>query len=578
MNNQKYWELRRAREMYQHMEEAEKLARELDIAYRKAALYLQGEAEQIFNKYQDKYNLTRAEAEYLLKDSKVPENIEELKQLLNKDKERYKELLQELETPAYKARIDNLANVYGQLDSIVLPMIANERRKHIALYEKLAEDAYYQTVFDLQQYSGYGFDFKALDKKTIKKVLDTRWTAKNFSQSIWDNTHALAESVKREILVNLLTGRPLVKAQQAIQEEFQSGSNAARRLVRTESAYVCNQLQIEGYKACGIEKYIFVAILDLKTSVICRNLDKEVFLVSEAVVAVNYPPMHPWCRSTTIAYVSKEILAKMKQSAIDPFTGKRITVPGDMTYKEWYKKYVQGNEKAIAKQKAITNKSYDKDQYERYRKVLSDYVPETFEKFSKIKYNNKEEYGKLKHAYRIANQYKRNSGNMDPMKIVELHDEAVRNKTLLTGNARKKGNMGIAEFDGDLYIANSQINNVNEAYYVNFKGDKNCLIVQPDVPRFKAKFVDTHVRDVDSEYKLFEYLSKLADDGELHTLKLLSEKPMCQSCLDVMDDFKQRYPNVSVEATSYDESKRNSKSNKVFEFDVKRKYKNENTK
>lgn len=340
MNNQEYWELRRAREMYQHMEEAEKLARELDIAYRKAALYLQQEAEKVFNKYQDKYNLTRAEAELLLKNSKVPENIEELKQLLTKDKERYKELLQELETPAYKARIDNLANVYGQLDSIVLPMIANERRKHIALYEKLAEDAYYQTIFDLQQYSGYGFDFKALDKKTIQKVLDTRWTAKSFSQSIWDNTHALAESVKREILVNLLTGRPLVKAQQAIQEEFQSGSNAARRLVRTESAYVCNQLQIEGYKACGVERYIYVAILDLKTSQICRSLDKEDFAVDDAKVGVNYPPMHPWCRSTTIAYVSKEVLAKMKQSAIDPATGKRITVPGDMTYKEWYKKYV----------------------------------------------------------------------------------------------------------------------------------------------------------------------------------------------------------------------------------------------
>lgn len=396
MNNQEYWELRRAREMYQHMEEAEKLAKELDIAYRKAALYLQGEAEQILNKYQDKYNLTRAEAEYLLKNSNVPENVEELRRLLSKDKERYKELLQELETPAYKARIDNLANVYGQLDSIVLPMIANERRKHIALYERLAEDAYYQTIFDLQQYSGYGFDFKALDKKTIQKVLDTRWTAKSFSQSIWDNTHALAESVKREILINLLTGRPLVKAQQAIQEEFHSGSNAARRLVRTESAYVCNQLQIEGYKACGVERYIYVAILDLKTSQMCRDLDKEDFAVEDARVGLNYPPMHPWCRSTTIAYVSKELLAKMKQSAIDPATGKRITVPGDMTYKEWYKKYVKGNKTALAKEKAQNNTSLDKEQYEKYKEIFPDEMPDTLEKFKDLKYNNTKEWERFK--------------------------------------------------------------------------------------------------------------------------------------------------------------------------------------
>lgn len=340
MNNQKYWERRKAQQMYEYMDEAEKVSAELERVYKQASMYIQKEAQKIFDKFQSKYDLTRVEAELLLKNRKTPQDIEALRRLLQEDKKNV-ELLKEYESQAYKARIDRLSNLYGQLDSIVLPMIAAERSKNILLYEKLAEESYYQSIFDLQQYSGYGFNFKALDKKTIKKVLDTRWSGKNFSQAIWDNTHALAESVKKEILINLLTGRPLREAQQAIDNEFGKGYNKARRLVRTESAYVCNQIQRESYKACGIEKYIYVAILDLKTSLICRGLDKEVFPVSEAKVAVNYPPMHPWCRSTTIAYVSKDVLAKMKQSAIDPATGKRITVPGDMTYKEWYDKYVK---------------------------------------------------------------------------------------------------------------------------------------------------------------------------------------------------------------------------------------------
>ena len=326
--------------MYEYMDEAEKVSAELEKAYKQASIYIQKEAQKIFDKFQSKHDLTRAEAELLLKNRKTPQDIEALKRLLQEDKKNA-ELLKEYESQAYKARIDRLSNLYGQLDSIVLPMIAAERRKNILLYEKLAEESYYQSIFGLQQYSGYGFEFKALDKKTIQKVLDTRWSGKNFSQTIWDNTHALAESVKKEILINLLTGRPLREAQQAIDNEFGKGYNKARRLVRTESAYVCNQIQRESYKACGIEKYIYVAILDLKTSLICRGLDKEVFPVSKAAVGVNYPPMHPWCRSTTIAYVSKDVLAKMKQSAIDPVTGKRITVPGDMTYKEWYEKYAE---------------------------------------------------------------------------------------------------------------------------------------------------------------------------------------------------------------------------------------------
>lgn len=572
MNNQKYWERRKAQQMYEYMDEAEKVSAELEKAYEQASIYIQKEAQKIFDKFQSKHDLTRVEAELLLKNRKTPQDIETLKRLLQEDKKNA-ELLKEYESQAYKARIDRLSNLYGQLDSIVLPMIAAERRKNILLYEKLAEESYYQSIFDLQQYSGYGFNFKALDKKTIQKVLDTRWAGKNFSQAIWDNTHALAESVKKEILINLLTGRPLKEAQQAIDDEFGKGYNKAHRLVRTESAYVCNQIQRESYKACGIEKYIYVAILDLKTSLMCRNLDKEVFLVSEAVVAVNYPPMHPWCRSTTIAYVSKDVLAKMKQSAIDPATGKRITVPGDMTYKEWYKRYVRGKEDVIAKQKTATNKSYDKDQYERYREVLGDYVPESFEKFSEIKYNNKEEYSKLKHAYRIANQYENNSGNMDAMKIVELHDEAVRNKALLTGSARREGNMGIMSLDGELYYANSKIKNKSSAGYNNFKGDKTRLVVSPEKETFEWKTIN-HPRNVDSEFKLFEFAAQIVKDGKPHKLELLSEKAMCKSCRGVMKQFKRRYPNVDVTATSHkaEKAKKHSNHNYTFEYDVKTEY------
>lgn len=572
MNNQKYWERRKAQQMYEYMDEAEKVSAELEKSYKQASLYIQKEAQKIFEKLQSKYDLTRVEAELLLKNKKTPEDIESLRRLLQEDKKNA-ELLKEYESQAYKARIDRLSNLYAQLDSIVLPMIAAERRKNILLYEKLAEESYYQSIFDMQQFSGYGFDFKALDKKTIQKVLDTRWSGKNFSQAIWDNTHALAESVKKEILINLLTGRPLREAQQAIDNEFGKGYNKVRRLVRTESAYVCNQIQRESYKACGVDKYIFVAILDLKTSMICRGLDKKDFPVSKAAVGVNYPPMHPWCRSTTIAYISKDILAKMKQSAIDPATGKRITVPGDMTYKEWYKKYVEGKEAVIAKQKAVTNKSYDKDQHTRYREVLGDYMPETFEKFSEIKYNNKEEYSKLKHAYRIANQYEHNSGNMDPMKIVELHDEAVRNKSLLTGNARKQGNIGIMDLDGELYYASSKIGDKSSAWYNNFKGDKTRLVVSPEKETFEWKTIN-HPRNVDSEFKLFEFAAQIVKDGKPHKLELLSEKAMCKSCRGVMEQFKRRYPNVDVTATSHktEKAEKHNNHNYTFEYDVKTEY------
>jgi len=54
--------------------------------------------------------------------------------------------------------------------------------------------------------------------------------------------------------------------------------------------------------------------------------------------------MHPRCRSTTIEALSPELMKKLERRARDPVTGELRTVPGDMTYREWYGKYVEGGE------------------------------------------------------------------------------------------------------------------------------------------------------------------------------------------------------------------------------------------
>ena len=55
---------------------------------------------------------------------------------------------------------------------------------------------------------------------------------------------------------------------------------------------------------------------------------------------MNYPPLHPWCRSTTIAYDEDADYSKLERRARNPETGKVEYVPADMSYKEWYDKYV----------------------------------------------------------------------------------------------------------------------------------------------------------------------------------------------------------------------------------------------
>lgn len=57
-----------------------------------------------------------------------------------------------------------------------------------------------------------------------------------------------------------------------------------------------------------------------------------------------------------------------------------------------------------------------------------------------------------------------------------------------------------------------------------------------------------HDRKIDSEYKLFEYASRICNDGKAHKIELLSEKAMCDSCKSVMKQFKERHSNVIINA------------------------------
>lgn len=101
-----------------------------------------------------------------------------------------------------------------------------------------------------------------------------------------------------------------------------------------------NQMELLSYEEADIEKYIFVAVLDKRTSRICQEHDNQVYDRDKAVPGVNCPPMHPWCRSTTVAYDEDADYSKLKRRARNPVTGKTELVPADMTYKEWYSKYV----------------------------------------------------------------------------------------------------------------------------------------------------------------------------------------------------------------------------------------------
>lgn len=393
MDNQEYWENRAAWRMYEEMQKAEGTADDIAKIYLQSSKYLQLQMEGIFERYRSKHKLSEADARRLL-DSMDGTTVQEMLQKLRdgeSDKAK-KGLLAELEAPAYQARITRLMELQNRIDYVMQNIYHQEQQISTAFYESLAKDTYYRSIFETQKQTGLAFSFSHIVDKQIDRVLSMNWSGKHYSERIWKNTGDLAQELKRELLANLLTGRSEREAAEVISNRFASGAMQARRLVRTESCFVSGELTAKAYKECGIEHYRFLATLDLRTSETCRSMDGKVFPVSERQQEVNYPPMHPWCRSTTISTISDEELKKMERRAYNPKTGKTEFVPGSMTYGEWYKKYVEGNPEALAEEKAIKNHASDKKQYEQYKKILGKDIPDSFVKFQKMKYNEPEKW------------------------------------------------------------------------------------------------------------------------------------------------------------------------------------------
>ncbi|WP_239028089.1 minor capsid protein [Streptococcus suis] len=396
MDNQKYWEKRKAQRMVQAMDQAEQTAKQLDEIHKLASRHITSKIDQIFESYRRDHGLTEDEAARVLANVKDLSDIRELKLALQNttDSEEIRQLLILLDSAPYASRIEKYEALQREVDNLPARLYKAENEASRAFYDEFIPDAYYHSIFDLQQQSGVAFAFNRIDPEEIRSIQQTPWLGANYSERIWGNTQALANELQKQLAVSLLTGRSAHETAEVINAQFSKGSYNSRRLVRTEASHFHAEMEALAYEEAEVERYRLVAVLDLRTSSICREHDGEVYLVSERVKGKNYPPLHPWCRTVTIALDDDEWLAKATRSARDPVTGKTIQVPANMTYKDWYEKYVKPKYKADNLD--IWQIERANNQYEKYKSILGDKAPKSLEDYIDLKYNDREGLEQLK--------------------------------------------------------------------------------------------------------------------------------------------------------------------------------------
>ncbi len=194
MSSLSYWERRQARRMFEYMQSAEDTADDIAKLYQKASGYISYELDKIFERYKRKHHLTDAEAYRLLNDLNDKTSLDELKQALvapGKGQTRAG-ILAELESPAFQARLERLQQLQNQIDLTMQQVYKQEKVRSASHYVDLANEAYYRSIFDIQQRVGLSFSFSTVDPKVIDQVINSKWSGANYSERIWHNTSACA--------------------------------------------------------------------------------------------------------------------------------------------------------------------------------------------------------------------------------------------------------------------------------------------------------------------------------------------------------------------------------------------------
>jgi SPP1 gp7 family putative phage head morphogenesis protein len=303
-----------------------------------------------------------------------------------------------LENMSVKARITRYEAMLMQVDALLQELYAVEyQHKGEELLKDVYSDSYYRSWYNIDQYHGFHQEFAQVSTQTIEELITYPFDGADFSTRIWKQKDHMLHQLNESITSMLIQGRNPQTLANDFSKKFETKEFEAYRLLHTEGSFIMEQSSQAAYKEDGVEKYKWLATLDLKTCERCRERDGKTYDVDKAVVGVNMPPLHSFDRCTTVPHYDNENMVDRTRMARDPVTGKGYEVSADMNYKQWHKEFIEDNPGAAVAEKKWKNRKSDKHQYEGYKNILGeDYLPKSFDVFQELKYSGGNEYGILK--------------------------------------------------------------------------------------------------------------------------------------------------------------------------------------
>ena len=260
---------------------------------------LVSEIEKFYARYAVDNKMTHAEAKQYLTDK-------ERKEFKHVTLERFRDMALNPDTPTplldalgYRHRISRKEALLAEIERLTAELYGKPDGIHDKVTEALSDVYIKGKIHQAKNLAHFGIIEKPiLGVDAVKHKMASNWSGKTFSTNVWGHDAAVYKSISDTINKGLTGGWSIDRMARALSERTGVAYHRADTLVRTETTFYNNLATLDTIKELGGDHYEIVAVLDSRTSEICRLENHEVHSVKEYEPGRTAPPFHVRCRST----------------------------------------------------------------------------------------------------------------------------------------------------------------------------------------------------------------------------------------------------------------------------------------
>ena len=260
---------------------------------------LVSEIEKFYARYAVDNKMTHAEAKQYLTDK-------ERREFKHVTLERFREMALNPDTPtplldalSYRHRISRKEALLAEIERLTAELYGKPDGIHDKVTEALSDVYIKGKIHQAKNLAHFGIIEKPiLGIDAVKHKMASNWSGRTFSENVWVHKEVAYKAISDVLNKGLTGGWSIDRMARALAERTGVAYHRADTLVRTETTFYNNLATLDTIKELGGDHYEIVAVLDSRTSEICRLENHEVRSVKEYEPGRTAPPFHVRCRST----------------------------------------------------------------------------------------------------------------------------------------------------------------------------------------------------------------------------------------------------------------------------------------